>query len=1020
MAVQDCSRRKVSTHMGNPRWRTLFMGLLVAVLALLPGLAAAQNAQLSGVVRDSEGGPIENAEVRLVDEATRIVTASRSNGRGIYVFPSVRPSSYRLEVSADAFAPLAQEGVVLTVDQRSVLDLTLGLRGRTESVTVSAPRVPLRAADGAVTTLIDRQFAENLPVRGRSFSALVALSPGTVTMPVSSGSGSEFSVNGQRTTANSLTVDGVSGLAEMDSGGGANVAGQRLTSTVTGTVNGLVSMDALQEVRVQTSSFAPEFGRTPGAQISLVTRSGTNRLRGGLFEQFRNDKMMGNDWFLNSRGAAKPPMEEHQFGASLGGPVIRNRTFFFGTYEGLRLLRPNVQFISVPSLEAREREGPAKAPLNAYPLPTGPSRSDFTAEYVANHPVHQSFDTLGVRLDHLVSPGVQVFARYSRTPSDTEDEYPLAFVATVDKAAQIATGGLTATLGQRTLLEIRGSYGTSDFAHSALPKPAVRSFFNLDQSPSAYAQMSVSGITTLATGTPAANIQRQGNLVFSISRVATSHHFKAGGDYRRLDPTIFPLHIVQAQFTGVTQLTTTATVPQLTVQRLFPLDATFENFSMYAQDTWKALDRLSLTYGVRWDINPSPSFAAGQGPLAALDVDPISHLKLSPSQNAPLWKTQYSNIYPRFGLSYALDGNARTVLAGGGGIFGDLDGQAVSPNVLTSLTRTNVPLPLTPADVVGIDSPQLNPPYRSTLTVVDPNLEGPRIIQWNIALDRAIGRDQSVSLTYVGAHGDRMLQSRLYSPGFSPGFLANVTLRSGFGKSSYKSMQVQYRRRASAGLNVLASYSLGESKDTTSTNIVTDRSLEGELTPADNDVRHVFTFGSSWMLPNVQAGPMTWLLKDWGLHSFGLARSGLPFTVTSSNLTPPGEERFTRRGSLVPGVPFIVDDPTAPGGQRFNRAAFIDPPAGQQGDTGRNEFRGFAAYQLDLGLRRSFPVATEAKVLFRVDVFNVFNIPIFGAPSGSLASTQFGIPIASAAQGSDAYYRAGGPRSAAVTVRLEF
>jgi hypothetical protein len=218
--------------------------------------------------------------------------------------------------------------------------MTLG--STSQSVTVEADVVNVNTTDGTVSTVLDRHFAENLPLNGRSFQTLIMLTPGVVLTPTAFDDQGQFSVNGQRADANYFTVDGVSAnfgvtgyFPLVQAAGGALPA-----LSASGGTNSLVSVDAMQEFRVQTSSFAPEFGRTPGGQISIVTRSGTNAFHGTLFEYFRNDVLDANDWFSNFNHLRKPEERQNDFGGVFGGPVIKDKTFFFFSYEGCGCASP--------------------------------------------------------------------------------------------------------------------------------------------------------------------------------------------------------------------------------------------------------------------------------------------------------------------------------------------------------------------------------------------------------------------------------------------------------------------------------------------------------------------------------------------------------------------------------------------------------------------------------------------------------------------------------------------------------
>ena len=189
------------------------------------------------------------------------------------------------------------------------------------------------------------------------------------------------------------------------------------TNAFGGTSN-LVSLDALEEFRIQTSTFAPEYGRTPGAQISVVTKSGTNTFHGTAFEYFRNDKLDANDWFANAKGLARPELRQNDFGGVLGGPIKKDKLFFFGSYEGLRVRQPHVANTYVPSLASRQNAPAAVQPLlNAFPLPNGPDLGNGTAAFAAGYSDPSTLDSYGIRLDYLPIQRITLFGRYSDAPS---------------------------------------------------------------------------------------------------------------------------------------------------------------------------------------------------------------------------------------------------------------------------------------------------------------------------------------------------------------------------------------------------------------------------------------------------------------------------------------------------------------------------------------------------------------------------------------------------------------------------
>ena len=324
------------------------------VILLLVGMSACfflhahaqtESGTIRGSVTDPSGAVVPGASVRLIDDDRGLQTEVATGSGGSYSFSSVRPARYRMEVEKSGFKVIRLTGMTVNVQENLQENFKLDVGNVSESITVEADAVNVNMTDGTVSTLIDRHFAENLPLNGRSFQTLIMLTPGVVVTPTAFDDQGQFSVSGQRADANYFTIDGVSAnfgvtgyFPLVQTAGGALPA-----LSVSGGTNSLVSVDAMQEFRLQTSSFSPEFGRTPGGQISIATRSGTNAFHGTLFEYLRNSALDANDWFADLNRLAKPAERQNDFGGVFGGPLVKDKTFFFFSYEGLRLRLPSTQ-----------------------------------------------------------------------------------------------------------------------------------------------------------------------------------------------------------------------------------------------------------------------------------------------------------------------------------------------------------------------------------------------------------------------------------------------------------------------------------------------------------------------------------------------------------------------------------------------------------------------------------------------------------------------------------------------------
>src|ERR1700751_536175 len=353
--------------------------------------AQSTSASLAGRVTDPSKARIAGAKVVAINAGTNVSDEAPRNAAGEYYLRSLVPGTYRIEVQKPGFRKLIKPDVILHVQDALNLDFELPVGAASESVTVEGGAPLLNTESASVSTLVDNRFVENMPLNGRSFSALIDLTPGVVLVPTNFFEEGQFSVNGQRPDANYFMVGGFSNL---------------------------VSLDALQEFRIQTSTFAPEFGRTPGAQVSVVTKSGTNTLHGTAFEYLRNDVLDANDWFADNKGLRKPALRQNDFGGVPGCPITKDKLFFFGSYEGLRVRQPQIANTYVPSLATRQSAPAVVQPLlNAFPQPNGADLGNGTAGFAAEYSDPSSLDSYSGRLDYLLSRRVTVFGRYSDAPS---------------------------------------------------------------------------------------------------------------------------------------------------------------------------------------------------------------------------------------------------------------------------------------------------------------------------------------------------------------------------------------------------------------------------------------------------------------------------------------------------------------------------------------------------------------------------------------------------------------------------
>ncbi|MFN2532957.1 MAG: carboxypeptidase regulatory-like domain-containing protein [Pyrinomonadaceae bacterium] len=1031
----------------------LINGLAQSPNIWLVPTASAQSATaiLTGTVLDPQGAVVPNASITVTNVETSLRRQTTTDKAGYFIVSWLPPARYVVTVQLGGFATLDISDVVLSVNEQRALTIRLKVGEIAQSVTVEATSL-IETESAAVSTVINQHFVENLPLNGRSFGSLIELTPGVVLTRSNGAEQGQFSINGQRANANYFMVDGVS--ATVGSVSNQGLAGTIPTASVLGGMNNLVSVDALQEFRVQTSTYAAEFGRMPGAQVSVITRSGTNQFHGSVFDYLRNDVLDANDWFANSRGLPKPALRQNDFGGVIGGPVFRNKTFFFFSYEGLRLRQPQVGITQSPTLATRRAVPVALKPfLDAFPIPNGKDFGNGFAESSSGYSNPSSLDASSIRIDHTLNSKLTLFGRFNYAPSETIQRTPTASLLNQLQTNQLLTTTLTLGLTQAISLSIshelrvntssnRGKQFNSldDFAGGVPPPDAIMfpAFTNRDESLFNFGLGSVS----YALGQDGvSSTQHQTNVLDNLLITTGRHQLKFGIDYRRLSPdwsalgkTGIALVAVYDDTNAVISNNPSFVNVEATANR-FPL---LTNFSAYGQDTWKVTPRLTFAYGLRWEVNTPPTDRRGNYAFTVIGLDNPATMTLAPF-GTPLWKTTYGNFAPRIGVAYQLSqaSGRETVLRGGFGIFYDV-GTGPTGKAVVGVTvpyDRNQTFQSFPFDFTQISIPPIDfhpsPPY-DTLFVFDPELKLPRTYEWNLAAERSIGPNQTMTVSYVGATGRRLLRTEtLRGASLSNPNFTRVQVFKNAATSDYEALQLRFQRRLTRGFQALASYAWSHSIDiasadsalTISTIKVDPKTDRGS---SDFDVRHSFSAAATYALPRVFGNHLAnRLFRDWSIDGIFRARTATPVTVSVSR-TLFGVNGVTR-ADLVSGVPLYVKDPTVAGGTRLNRSAFAVPPAGRQGSLGRNSLRGFPLTQLDFSLRRTFRLREQLNLQWRADLFNVFNHPNFGAPIVILGSSLFGLSTRMLASDLGAgggsfspLYQIGGPRSIQIDVRLQF
>ena len=538
--------------------------------------------------------------------------------------------------------------------------------------------------------------------------------------------------------------------------------------------------------------------------------------------------------------------------------------------------------------------------------------------------------------------------------------------------------------------------------------------------------------------------QRQWNLIDTLSASLGRHQFIFGVDYRRLAPFAIPPN-PEVDYFYFSESSVESNSPftfSIAEATAYPL---YKNFSAFAQDDWKVLQRLSLSLGLRWEVNPAPGVTQGLMPYTVQGTDPNTW-SLAP-QGTPLWKTSWYNFAPRLGVAYILHNTPgrETVVRGGGGVFFDTGQQLGSEGFNGPGFHKNGQFAPGSFPVLPAIPSIVNPPVRATGAYrFSPHLQLPYTLQWNASVEQALGKSQTLTVSYVGSHSVRLLQLGSVVPSNNPNASQFFTIDNGL-TSDYDSLQVQFRRRLSQGLTALASYTWSHCLDYGSQNLLLGVFRRGNC---DFDVRHSVSAAFSYDLPNAGHGAfVNGLLHHWGLDDRFSARTAFPININGGTFADPLTGQVMTTGvdlvssqpiylygancaSVLQGLGDLKSGQGCPGGRAINPNAFAqsptDPTTGiplRPGTAPRNFVRGFGAWQMDLAIRRDFPIHERLKLQFRAEAFNIFNHPNFGMIDPNFGSSTFGQATATLAQSLGVLsplYQMGGPRSMQFALKVVF
>jgi hypothetical protein len=1066
---------------------------LIFIFLACAVFCAAQDTRsvLEGLVTDASGGSIAGAAVQATNRQTGQVRAQNTSASGFFSL-QLAAGDYDLMVSANNFENFSRPGITLALGQKVRIDVQLQITGGSSSLVVSEESALVDAGVSFIGKAVTGRELVDLPLNGRNFTQLGLLQPGVAPMTPglaqaggSLRAGQAYAVNGQRPEANNYLLDGVSNVNRVDGGFALRTP-----------------VDAIQEFRIVTLNAPPEYGGTGGATTTVVTRSGGNEIHGAVYEFLRNDVFDARNFFAER----VEPLKQHQFGATLGGPLRRNKDFLFGFYEGFRNLQGITRNATVPSerqrrgdfSELRDPQTGQPVPLlnfftgqpfpnnqippqaihplsqrilNFYPLPNAGPNLFRTTQNVDNR-----IDQGGLRYDRIFSERDQLALHYNRSaaanlnPLSTVGADVPGFPVAEDLNTTQASIHHTHLFSGSTLNHLRiGFFRNVFFTNSPVNRTSPRELgLNYDssldaaQGPPFFIVSGYASVGNPITG-PRDTTQNSYEVYNSFSQIRGRHSLKLGGNFRRTQVNMmqgiasngffvfapFPVSDSFASFL--------IGFPVVFFQGGGDMNRGLRNvdFSLFAQDDWRASSRLTINYGVRYEI--STPFVDIRDRMNAWSPGVQSTVYRNapagllfpgdpgvPRGIAPVYR---KGIMPRVGLAWDPRGDGRTSLRAAYGIFYDaftngVGGPLQAPlSALPWTQARQLAAPIQYNDPWGGRNPFLDGSFPQPMTVltVENGMRPPYAQNWNLSLQHAFLGAYLVEARYIGSKGTRLPRMIEANPAiFGPGATANnadqrrpfancrgangpcdfasVGLITNQTNSTYHAGQFALSRRFQSGLGFLASYTYSKTIDYSSSFNVAGsapRLVGGENDLAQNpfdlraergrslfDARHRFILSGIYEILFPGSGPARAVFGGWQLNAIANFSTGTPFTVyDSANVSlQGGAPQITGFFSSRPDAIRNPADSPRTANEWVSRSAFrrLDPvsEAGRFGNAGRNTVSGPGVANTDLSLLKNIPLNERFRLQFRAEAFNVANQANFRLPENDISSPNFGQVLA--------------------------
>jgi hypothetical protein len=1015
-------------------YRKYDWGMCLVLLFLFAGVVFAQVTvgTISGVAQDSSGAVLPHATVTARQSGTGLNRSTETDSEGRYRIPELPLGDYEVEASVSGFATEINKGVTLTVGREAVVNLTLSVGTEAQNITVTTEAPLVETTNASVSYLVDDKKIRDLPLNGRSYTQLALLQPGVVgeglvRQDASTGKGSAMSISGAQTNQNTFLLDGQS----------INDASGITPGSAAGTNLGV---DAIQEFNVITTNYSAEYGLNVGGVVNVVTRSGDNGFHGSGFEFLRNSALDAKNYFDLAQ-APIPAFKRNQFGGTLGGPIWKDKTFFFTSYEGLRQRLGVTQVASVPDAMAHQGFLPnaqgveqfvgvnpqMASRLGSIPLPNGVDFGDGTGKLTSAPILPAREDYLVARIDHRFSSSDSIFGRYvfDRTTADgqvenipitrshdlTQNQYLTLNWTKLISSSVVNVGRLS---GNRSADNHAGVNltGIPDSQLSILAGQDLASDWSIQSPFLTDGQIGLGGYGE----SPRHFDLTVFELADDVSYTRGRHSFKFGVLAQRYNlndaVTLRPSLIFQSlqQFLQ----------GQVFQYRNF-LGSPVNNWQQYlvgwfAQDDFRLSRRLTFNFGIRQEFTTDPNDVHGR----SADLRNFSDATVTVG---PLFTTPKAEFTPRGGLAWDVFGNGKTAVRVGAGIYHE----QLTPSVNHYALFGDYPFAkqfsiFSPTSIV-LDPNNL-PPLGFAPLAFQYNAKLPTRYQWSLDVQEQISAGTTLSVAYVGSHSVH-LETRLDVNPFIPVILPNGTKFfpasglqrenpnwgdfNGFewdGVASYESLQVNVIRRFSKGLQFQGAYTWSNNIDLVSntfggsvtlngnSGVKDPTNLNGERGLSSNNIKDLVSANLTYDLPfgANSRGTEKALINGWQVGGLFLFHTGLPFDLQNGfSQSRDGQGGGDDRPNLTPGA---SNNPTSgvtsgcagvAAGQKlgtptlyFDPCAFQLQPIGTYGDLGRNTVIGPSESDLDMSVTKLFGIGERAHLQFRAEAFNTLNHPNLG------------------------------------------